>query len=178
MEEQQKKRQRAKKWKRELEPLWLYWESHNIFLSTLPSKNGGSHMGYLETYLQDAGDSHYFIQSFSHWREELQKHSQGLSLSTTTTRWRLQTLVHMERVKLSNTYSICAEYLVEVFKYPGTSNCILLDSDNGYGMTQMISLYGLVEPYSIARITTTQSGVVKDRKKKSTLKCYCMMCHH
>ena len=70
-------------------------------------------------------------------------------------------LDHIEKVKLSKTYSICAEYL-----YPGTSNHIPLDSDNGYRMTQMIGLYGLVEPYSIARITTTQSGGSKGWEEK------------
>ena len=66
----------------------------------------------------------------------------------------------MYEVKLSSQHSMRAEYLVEVFKYPGTGNHILMDATDGYGSTLMIGLYGLVEPYSIARITTTQSGAV------------------
>ena len=84
----------------------------------------------------------------------------------------------MENVKLSNIYGICTKYLVEVFKYPGTGDCIPSDSEDMYGMTQMIGLYGLVEPYSIARITTKQSGVIRDGKKKSISKCYCTMCDY
>ena len=42
----------------------------------------------------------------------------------------------------------------------------------------MIGLYGLMEPYSIARITTTQSGVVVDGKKKSISKCYRSLCDY
>ena len=43
----------------------------------------------------------------------------------------------------------------------------------------MIGLYGLMEPYSIVRITTMQSGVMtKDGKKKSTSKCYCLLCDY
>ena len=81
--------------------------------------------------------------------------------------------------KLSSQYNICAEYLVEVFKYPGTRDRIPTDASDGYGSTPMIGLYGLVEPYSIARITTTQSGVVgKDGKKKLTSKCYCSLCDY
>ena len=79
---------------------------------------------------------------------------------------------------MSHTYGIHAKYLVEVFKYPGTGNCIQPESEDRYGMAQMISLYGLVEPYSIMRITNTQSGVAKDGKKKSTSKCYCTMCKY
>ena len=85
----------------------------------------------------------------------------------------------MNDVKLSSLYSIHAKYLVEVFKYPGTGNCIATDADGGYGLTTIIGLYCLVDPYSIARITTTQSGVVgKDGKKKSTSKCYCLLCNY
>ena len=82
-------------------------------------------------------------------------------------------------MKLSNFHGIHTKYLVEVFKYPGTRNRILMDTEDGYGMTPMIRLYGLVSLYSIVRITTTQSGVVvKDGKKKSTSKCYCSMCNY
>ena len=88
-------------------------------------------------------------------------------------------LEQMYEVKLSNLNSMHAEYLVEVFKYPGTGNCIPTDAADGYGSTPMIGLYGLVEPYSIVRITTTQSGVVgKDGKKKLTSKCYCSLCNY
>ena len=87
-------------------------------------------------------------------------------------------LERMIKVKLSNIYSVCAEYLVEVFKYTSTGDCIPSDSDNMYRMTQMISLYSLVELYSITRITTKQSGVIRDGKKRSTSKCYCMVCDY
>ena len=84
----------------------------------------------------------------------------------------------MDKVKLSNIYSVRVEYLVEVFKYPGTGNHIPSDSDDMYGMIQMIGLYGLVNPYSISKITTMQSGVIRDWKKRSTLKCYCTVCDY
>ena len=54
-----------------------------------------------------------------------------------------------------------------------------MDAEDGYGSTPMIRLYGLVEPYSIVRITTMQSGVMtKDGKKKLTSKCYCLLCDY
>ena len=62
-EEQQEKCQRARKWKRELQELQVYCESCNIFLHTLPEWNGGSHMGYLESRIHDAGHSFFFIKS-------------------------------------------------------------------------------------------------------------------
>ena len=177
-EEQQEKCQRAKKWAQEMELLRLYRESCNIFLQDLFARNGGSHVGYLEGHIQDASEGHFFIWSFSDWRNELQKQSQGLGLSAATACWRLQMLERMDKVKLSNIYGICAKYLVEVFKYSSTRDRIPLDSDDMYGMTQMINLYGLVQLYSITRITTMQSGVITDGKKRSTLKCYCMMCDY
>ena len=92
---------------------------------------------------------------------------------------RLQTLEWMYDVKLSSQYNMHAKYLVEVFKYPGTRDRIPMDTADGYGSTPMIGLYGLMEPYSIARITTMQSGVVgKDGKKKLMSKCYCLVCDY
>ena len=92
---------------------------------------------------------------------------------------KLQMLEWMYGVKLSTLNNIHAKYLVEVFKYPRTGNCIPTDAEDGYGSTLMIGLYGLMEPYSIVRITTTQSGVVtKDRKKKLTSKCYSSLCDY
>ena len=80
---------------------------------------------------------------------------------------------------MSSQHSGHAEYLVKVFKYPGTGNRIPMDAADGYGSTLMIGLYGLMEPYSIARITTMQSRVVgKDGKKKSTSKCCCLLCNY
>ena len=82
-------------------------------------------------------------------------------------------------VKLSSLNNVRAEYLVEVFKYPGTRNCIPTDTVDGYGSMQMIGLYGLMEPSSITHITTRQSGVVTlDGKKKSTSKCYYSLCDY
>ena len=135
-------------------------------------------MAYLETRIQDAGPGYFFIWSFQDWREELQKQGQGLGHTAIATCHKLQMLEHKERLVMLHTYGVHAEYLVEVFKNPGTGNHIQPDSEDGYGMTQMIGLYGLVEPYSIVQITITQSGVVKDRKKKCTSKCYCMICEY
>ena len=82
-------------------------------------------------------------------------------------------------VKLSSLNNVRVEYLVEVFKYPGTGNHIPTDATNGYGSMLMIGLYGLIEPYSITRITTMQSGVMTpDGKKKLTSKCYCSLCDY
>ena len=70
-------------------------------------------------------------------------------------------------------YNVQAEYLVEVFKYPGTGDQIPPDAPDGYGSMLMIGLYSLVDPYSITWITTTQSGLTtEDGEKKSTSKCY------
>ena len=119
----------------------------------------------LECRILDAGPGFFFIKSFKEWWIELQKQSQGIGHSASSARHRLQTLERVYEVKFSSQYSMRTEYLVEVFKYPGTGNHIPTDAADGYGSTAMIGLYGLVEPYSIARITTTQSGMVgKDGK--------------
>ena len=136
-------------------------------------------MGYLESHILDTSPSFFFIKSFKEWLIELQKQSQGVGHSASSAHHRLKKLEWMYEVKLSRLYSMHAEYLVEVFKYPGTGNLIPTDAADGYGSTPMIGLYGLVELYSIARITTTQSGVVgKDGKKKSMSKCYCSLCDY
>ena len=136
-------------------------------------------MGYLQSCIHDAGPSFFFIWSIENWRMELQKQNQGVWHSVSTTHCRLKTLKQMSDVKLSNQHSMHSKYLVEAFNYPGTGNCIPMDAADGYGITPMIGLYGLMEPYSIVRITTTQSGVVgKERKKKSTSKCYCSLCDY
>ena len=76
-------------------------------------------------------------------------------------------------------YNVQAEYLVEVFKYPGTGDRIPPDAPDGYGSMPMIGLYGLVDPYSITRITTTWLGLtMEDGEKKSTSKCYCSLCDY
>ena len=125
-------------------------------------------MGYLESCISEPGAG-FFIKSFKAWWVELQKQSQGIGHSVISVHCKLQTLEQMYAVKLSTLNNVHAEYLVEVFKYPGTGNHIPMDTADGYESTPMIGLYGLVEPYSIVRITTTQSGVVgKDGKKKST----------
>ena len=135
-------------------------------------------MGYLESHISEPSAS-FFMKSFKAWQIELQKQSQGIGHSAISVHHKLQTLEGMYGVKLSTLNNVCTKYLVEVFKYPGTGNCIPIDAADGYGSTPMIGLYGLVELYSIARITTTQSGVVgKDGKKKSTSKCYCLLCDY
>ena len=177
-EEQQEKCQRARKWKAELRELQDYHETHNIFLHNLPEWGGCSHMGYLESRISEPGTS-FFIKSFKAWQVELEKQSQGIGHNAISAHRKLQMLEQMYGVKLLTLNNVRAKYLVEVFKYPGTGNRIPMDADDGYGSTPMIGLYGLVEPYSIVRITTTQSGVVgKDRKKKSTSKCYCSLCDY
>ena len=178
-EERQEKCQWVRKWKQELKELQEYPESRNIFLHTVLEQGGGSHMGYLEFRILNAGVSFFFLKSFKEWQIELQKQSQGVRHSASSTCHRLQMLEQMYDVKLSSQYNMHAEYLVEVFKYPGTRNHISMDAADGYGSTPMIGFYCLVELYSIARITTMQSGVVeKDGKKKSTSKCYCSLCDY
>ena len=133
-------------------------------------------MGYFESFISEPGTG-FFIKSFKTWQLELEKQSQGIGHSAISARHKLQTLEQMYGVKLSTLYNICTEYLVEVFKYPGTRNHIPTDAEDGYGSTLMIGLYGLVELYSIMYITTMQSGVMtKDGKKKLTSKCYCSLC--
>ena len=176
-EERQEKCQQARKWKAELKELQDYRKSHNIFLHNLPERGGCSYMGYLESQISEPSAS--FIKWFKAWRIELQKQSQGIGHSAISARHKLQMLEGMYGVKLSILNNVRAEYLVEVIKYPGTRNRIPTDAADGYGSTPMIGLYGLVEPYSIARITTTQSRVVgKDGKKKLTSKCYCSLCDY
>ena len=177
-EEQQEKCQRARKWKAELQVLKDYHESRNIFLHNLPEWGGCSHMGYLESHISEPGTG-FFIKSFKTWRLELEKQRQGIGHSVMSAHHKLQKLKQMCGVKLSSLNNVCTEYLVEVFKYPGTGNRIPTDTVDGFGSTPMIGLYGLVEPYSIMRISTTQSGVMtKDRKKKSMSKCYCSLCNY
>ena len=177
-EERQEKCQRVRKWKQELKELQEYCESCNIFLHTVPEQEGGSHTGYLESRILDASSSFFFIKSFKEWQIELQKQSQGVRHSASSMCHRLQMLERMYGVKLSSQYNVHAEYLVEVFKYPRTGNRIPTDTTDGYASTPMIGLYGLVELYSIARITIMQSGVEVDGKKKSTSKCYCLLCDY
>ena len=131
-EERQEKCQQVRKWKQELKELQEYHESHNIFLHTVPEWNGGSHMGYLESCILDAGPGFFFIRSFKEWWIELQKQSQGVRHSASSACHRLQTLEQMYDVKLSSQYNVCAEYLVEVFRYPRTRNCISMDAADGY----------------------------------------------
>ena len=162
----------------ELQVLKDYHESHNIFLHNLPEQGGCSHMGYLESHISEPGTG-FFIKSFKTWQLELEKQSQGIGHSVMSARRKLQTLEWMYGVKLSSLNNVCAEYLVEVFKYPRTGNRIPTDAEDGYGSTPMIGLYGLVEPYSITHITTMQSGVMtEDGKKKLTSKCYCLLCDY
>ena len=86
---------------------------------------------------------------------ELEKQSQGIEHSVISMCQKLQMLKQIHGVKLSTLNNMCAEYVVEVFKYPGKGDRIPMDTEDGYGSTLMIGLYGLVEPYSIVRITTT-----------------------
>ena len=177
-EEQQENRQRAKKWKHELQALIWYRESHYIFLHNLPPQGGSSHIGYLESHITEA-NSGFFIKSIKAWWHELETQSQGVGQNTDTARRRLLILESKAKERLSTMYNIQAEYLVEVFKYPGTGDRIPPDAPDGYGSTPMIGLYGLVDPYSIMRITTTRSGLMtEDGEKKSTSKCYCSLCDY
>ena len=153
-EEQQKKCQWARKWKAELQVLKDYHESHNIFLRNLPELGGCSHTGYLVSRISEPGAT-FFIKSFKIWLLELEKQSQGIGYSAISAHCELQTLEQMHGVKLSTLNNVHAEYLVKVFKYPGTGNRSPIDAEDGYGSTLMIGLYGLMEPYSIVRIITT-----------------------
>ena len=177
-EEQQEKCQWARKWKVELQVLKDYHESRNIFLHNLPEWGTCSNTGYLECHISEPGAG-FFIKSFKTWRLELEKQSQGIGHSAMSACHKLQMLEQMYGVKLSSLNNVHTEYLVEVFKYPGTRNCIPMDAEDGYGSMPMIGLYGLMEQYSITHITTTQSRVMtKDGKKKSMSKCYCSLCDY
>ena len=176
-EEQQEKCQRARKWKAELQVLKDYHESHNIFLHNLQEQGSCSHMGYLESRISEPGAG-FFIKLNKTWQLELEKQSQGIWHSAMSARHKLQKLEQMCGVKLSSLNNVCAEYLVEVLKYPGTGNRIPTNAAGGYGSMPMIGLYSLVEPYSITHITTMQSGVVTLDGKKSTSKCYCSFCDY
>ena len=177
-EEQQEKCQQAKKWKHELQALVQYWESHNIFLHNLPLRGSGSHIRYLESHIMEA-NSGFFIKSIKAWWHELETQSQGVGQNTDAARCRLLILESKAKERLSTMYNVQAEYLVEVFKYPGTGDRIPSDAPDGYGSMPMIGLYGLVDPYSITQITTTWSGLMmEDGEKKSTSKCYCSLCDY
>ena len=89
---QQEKCQWVRKWKRELNELQEYWEICNIFLNASLAWNGASHTEYLESRISDAGRGFFFIWSFDDWRMDLQRQSQGIMHSATTTLRRLQTL--------------------------------------------------------------------------------------
>ena len=177
-EEQQEKCQWAKKWKHELQALIWYQESHNIFLHNLPLQGGSSHIGYLESRITEA-DSGFFIKSIKAWQHELETQSQGVGQNANAAWHRLLILESKAKERLSTMYNVQAEYLVEVFKYPRTRDQIPPDAPDGYGSMPMIGLYGLVDLYSIMRITTTQSGLMtEDGEKKSTSKCYCSLCDY
>ena len=177
-EEQQENRQRAKKWKHELQALVWYRESHNIFLHNLPLRGGSSHIGYLESRITEA-NSGFFIKLIKAWRHELETQSQGVGQNADAAWCRLFILESKAKERLSTMYNVQAEYLVEVFKYPGTRDQIPPDAPDGYDSTPMIGLYGLVDLYSITQITTTRSGLTtEDGEKKSTSKCYCSLCDY
>ena len=113
------------------------------------------------------------------WQHELETQSQGVGQNTDAAWHRLLILESKAKERLSTMYNVQAEYLVEVFKYPGTRDRISSNTADGYGSTPMIGLYGLVDPYSITQITTTQSGLMtEDGEKKSTSKCYCSLCDY
>ena len=177
-EEQQEKHQRAKKWRHELQALVWYQESCNIFLHNLPPRGGSSHIGYLESHITEDG-SGFFIKSIKAWHHELETQSQGVEQNTDTAGHRLLILESKAKERLSTMYNVQAEYLVEVFKYPGTGDQIPPDAQDGYSSTPMIGLYGLVDLYSITWITTTQSGLTMEYgENKSTSKCYCSLCDY
>ena len=177
-EEQQEKCQRAKKWKHELQVLVQYWKSHNIFLHNLPLWGGSSHIGYLESCITEAS-SGFFIKSIKAWQHELETQSQDVGQNTDAAWCRLLILESKAKERLSTMYNVQAKYLVEVFKYPGTGDRIPPDAPDGYGSMPMIGLYGLVDLYSIMRITTTWSGLMtEDGEKQSTSKCYCSLCDY
>ena len=155
-----------------------YLESHNIFLHNLPPWGSSSHIGYLESHIMEAG-SGFFIKSIKAWWHELETQSQGVGQNTDAAWRRLLILESKAKERLSTMYNVQAEYLVEVFKYPGTGDQIPPDAPDGYSSTLMIGLYGLVNPYSITQITTTQLRLMKeDGEKKSTSKCYCSLCDY
>ena len=124
-------------------------------------------------------NSGFFIKSIKAWWRELETQSQGVGQNTDAAWCRLLILESKAKERLSTMYNIQAEYLVEVFKYPRNGNWIPPNAPDGYGSTQMIGLYGLVDPYSITWITTTRSGLMmEDGEKKSTSKCYCSLCDY
>ena len=124
-------------------------------------------------------DSGFFIKSIKAWRHELETQSQGVGQNADAAQCRLLILESKAKERLSTMYNVQAEYLVEVFKYPGTGDRIPPDTPDGYSSTPMIGLYGLVDPYSITWITTTLSGLkTEDGGKKSTSKCYCSLCDY
>ena len=162
-----------KKWKHELQALVQYRKSHNIFLHNLPAWGSSSHIGYLESHITEAG-SGFFIRSIKAWQ-----HEQGIGQNTDTAWHRLLILESKAKERLSTMYNVQAEYLVEVFKYPGTGNRITPNALDGYSSMPMIGLYGLVDPYSITQITTTWLGLTtEDGEIKSTSKCYCSLCDY
>ena len=122
-EEQQEKCQWAKKWKHELQAPIQYRESHNIFLHNLPLRGGSSHIRYLESRITEA-DSGFFIKSIKAWRHELETQSQGVGQNADAAWHRLLILESKAKERLSTMYNVQAEYLVEVFKYPGTGDWI------------------------------------------------------
>ena len=177
-EEQQEKCLWVKKWKHELQTLAWYQESHNIFLHNLPPQGGSSHIGYLESHIMEDG-SGFFIKSIKVWWHELETQSQGVGQNADAAWCRLLILKSKAKERLSTMYNVQAEYLVEVFKYPGTGDRIPPDAPDGYSSTPIIGLYGLVDLYSITQITTNQLGLTtEDGEKKSTSKCYCSLCDY
>ena len=136
-EEQQEKCQQARKWKAELQVLKDYRESHNIFLHNLPEWGSCSHMGYLKSKISEPGTG-FFIKLIKTWWLELEKQSQGIGHSVMSARRKLQKLKQMCGVKLSSLNNVSAEYLVEMFKYPGTGNHIPTSTADGYDSMPMI----------------------------------------
>ena len=64
-------------------------------------------------------DSGFFIKSIKAWRHELETQSQGVGQNADAAQRRLLILESKAKERLSTMYNVQAEYLVEVFKYPG-----------------------------------------------------------
>ena len=123
--------------------------------------------------------SGFFIRLIKAWWHELETQNQGIGENADTAWCRLLILESKAKERLSTMYNIQAKYLVEVFKYPRIGNQIPPNARDGYGSTPMIGLNGLVDPYSITQITTTQLGLTtEDGEKKCTSKCYCSLCDY
>ena len=141
-----------KLWENEV---FMMWKAGSLEVDVSLAMNFVStcHMEYdAQRIILDISDAmiiHYPVaqgdESIKAWQHELETQSQGVGQNADAAWHRLLILESKAKERLSTMYNIQSEYLVEVFKYPGTGDRVPPDAPDGYRSMSTIGLYGLVD---------------------------------